>query len=637
MKHSPVNHVIACVVIYFYAALVFLGWTLSSFQLLTRPVYLPLLLALLLFWLIWMFPGLRHIAWSRSRARRLMTRMRRPLPLIFFIALVLGIVGGLIYPPNNYDALSYRIPRVLAWISDGHWFWIPTTNDRMNYSGTVQEWLFCPLLMAFQSDRMLFIVNVISLALIPGLVFSLFRSLGIRSGVVWWWMWLVPLCMGIALQAGGIGNDLLGVFFFLAATTAAVRFRGTGSLAVLIFSILSISLCTGVKLSNLPLVLPWLALLAPVWKPILRQGWKALLIAAFSVVVSILPTLALNWMHTGSWTGDPDNRYGLGLHNPVAGIVGNTVMIAANNLTPPILPFANRIEALANNIPPFRSDSWLKQRFPNFGILLNELPQEEASGAGLLILLLLIWSLLRSNKPVSSFSGLTVPGLRRQDTLVFFVAYVMAALCFLAMMGSDYPARLFLPYTPPLIAFILWLRDSSPLVRTVQWRFVTAVFGVITLGVVILSPSRPLFPVSAAINVLRKLAPANISQRTEMVYATYAHRADAFTEVREDLTNDDTVLGFLSSGNDLETSLWRPYGFRKVVHILPTSNPATLAAEGVSKVLISRRAVELMPDSSRQQLAWLLRQKSLATYHIRQFASQDEDLFSLVRLEFQPQ
>jgi len=192
-----------------------MGWALSSIHLLTRQVYSLLLLFLILPFFILMFLGPRSITLHRGLAVRLMARARRPLPLIFFIAVLLGLAGGLIYPPNNYDALSYRIPRVLSWISNGSWYWIPTANDRMNYSGAVQEWLFSPLLITFQSDRLLFIVNVVSFALLPGLVFSLFRGLGILPRVAWWWMWLVPLCMGIVLQAGGIGNDLLGAFFFL--------------------------------------------------------------------------------------------------------------------------------------------------------------------------------------------------------------------------------------------------------------------------------------------------------------------------------------------------------------------------------------------------------------------------------------
>jgi hypothetical protein len=92
-------------------------------------------------------------------------------------------------------------------------------------------------------------------------------------------------------------------------------------------------------------------------------------------------------------------------------------------------------------------------------------------------------------------------------------------------------------------------------------------------------------------------------------------------------------VGFLSSGNDLETSLWRPFSSRKIVHVLPTSSLSELASLGVNKVLVSDRAVKSMPVASQSRLAWLLQGTILRTYRIRQFASQDEDLFILVSLD----
>src|SRR5206468_2092857 len=68
--------------------------------------------------------------WHPLRLRR----FRRGLPLLYLILLVLALVGGALYPPNNYDALTYRVPRVLHWLAAGHWLWIPTPNMRMNYS-----------------------------------------------------------------------------------------------------------------------------------------------------------------------------------------------------------------------------------------------------------------------------------------------------------------------------------------------------------------------------------------------------------------------------------------------------------------------------------------------------------------------
>jgi hypothetical protein len=60
--------------------------------------------------------------------------LRKPLPLMFTVVALLGFAGGIFYPPNNYDALSYRLPRLLQWLVVGHWNWIIAANERLNYS-----------------------------------------------------------------------------------------------------------------------------------------------------------------------------------------------------------------------------------------------------------------------------------------------------------------------------------------------------------------------------------------------------------------------------------------------------------------------------------------------------------------------
>jgi len=623
----------SCVITILATITVLSGWLLSTFRQLTWEVLFLLILPILLFLIAGRNAG-RYPACAGFYLFlwRLKARLKRPLPLLYYIALILGLAGGLIYPPNNYDALSYRIPRILAWISDGGWYWIPTANERMNYSGVVQEWLFSPLLLAFRSYRPFFLVNIILFALMPFLVFSTFRRLGIQERVAWWWMWLLPLSMGIVMQAGGIGNDLLGVFFFLVATDTALRFRETGSANLLVCSVLAVGLCTGVKLSNLPLVLPWIMLIIPLWRKAFSLAWKFAVVVFISIIVSITPILMLNFIHTGSWTGDPKNQYELRVKNPIAGVVGNTILVAVNNLAPPVLPFAKQIESFVNDLPPFRTGSWLTQNYPQFRIPLNELPQEEASGAGFLVTLLLIWSMVRSEKP-RELQDANEYAIKRNQAALFFSALVLSALSFLALLGSTSSARLFLPYTAPLVAFALWLRDSSRLVRTRAWFVAVNLCAVLTLVIVVLSPSRPLFPVGTLLNLLRPFAPLSVIERAATVYETYANRADTFADIRKDLDKYDLVLGFLSSGNDLETSLWLPFGSRRVVHLLPDANPLSLRLIGINKVLVSQKAFQSLPVSSQDKLGWLLKSKIISSYLVKQLASQDAETFFLIEIE----
>jgi hypothetical protein len=630
LRRSNVS--ITCVITFLATFLVLLGWLLSPFRKLTQEVFILFAMSVLFFFVAGKDArqyGIRASLYSFIY--RVKIRLKWPLPLIYYIALTLVLAGGLIHPPNNYDALSYRIPRILDWITNGGWYWIPTANERMNYSGAVQEWLFSPLLLVFRSYRPLFLINIVLFALLPYIIFSVFHHLGIQRRVAWWWMWLLPLSLGIVLQAGGIGNDLLGVYFFLVAADTALRFRKTGSDSFFFCSILAMGLCTGVKLSNLPLVLPWIMLIIPVWRKVVSQKWKLALVVFISVIASIAPIGVLNWINSGSWTGDPENRYELEIQDPMAGIIGNTILITVNNLAPPVLPFAKLIENYANNLPPFRSEAWLPQRFPHFRIPLNELPQEEASGAGLFITLLLFWSAIQAEKPRETLRE-NENGILRNEAGMFFFALILAVLVFFAVMGSDSSARLFLPYIIPAVAFVLWLRDSSRLVRTRAWFVAVIVCALMTLVFVVLSPSRPLFPVKSVLNWLGQVAPSSVVTRAATVYEVYDQRADVFAQVREDLDSGDHVLGFLSSGNDLETSLWLPMGSRRVVHVLPSSSLNSLLSLGVKKVLVSDHALQSLPATSQKQLHWLSEGKVIATYHIQQLASQEAEIFFLIEI-----
>jgi hypothetical protein len=131
---------------------------------------------------------------------------------------LLVFIGGALYRPSNYDALTYRLPRVLHWLAQEQWHWIHTANYRMNDRSCGFEWLTAPVVLATGSDRALFLINFISFLLLPGLVFSVFTRLGVRRRVAWHWMWLLPTGYNFLLQAGSIGNDSFAAVDALAAS-----------------------------------------------------------------------------------------------------------------------------------------------------------------------------------------------------------------------------------------------------------------------------------------------------------------------------------------------------------------------------------------------------------------------------------
>src|SRR5207248_92491 len=235
--------------------------------------------------------------------KKVQWRFRHWLPGCFVVLAVLVFVGGALYPPSNHTALTYRTPRVLQWLSHGHWFWIHTSNYRMNDRACGIEWLSAPLLLFTQSDRSLFLLNFIPFLLMPGLVFSLFTRLGVRPRVAWQWMWLLPTGYNFLLQAGSLANDTFPTVFALATVDFALRARTSGKMSDLCYSLLAAALLTGAKAGNLPLLLPWAIAIFPAL-PLLRRNIPlTAAVALVAAVISFLPTAVLNAHYCGDWSG----------------------------------------------------------------------------------------------------------------------------------------------------------------------------------------------------------------------------------------------------------------------------------------------------------------------------------------------
>src|SRR5262245_43226855 len=102
------------------------GWTLSVLGQLNRTGYIVFASAIAVVLLLcWKRRGWntyqRPFRWTRFRRR-----FCRPWPFCFALLAFLVFLGGALYPPSTHTAMTYRTPRVLHWLAEGHWYWIQT-------------------------------------------------------------------------------------------------------------------------------------------------------------------------------------------------------------------------------------------------------------------------------------------------------------------------------------------------------------------------------------------------------------------------------------------------------------------------------------------------------------------------------
>ena len=193
----------------------------------------------------------RKPSWKKIRRR-----FRRPAFAAFAVLTVMIFLGGVIYPPSNYTALTYRL-RVLQWLSHGQWYLdshgqLPDERPRLRHRMADRA-----AAALHEVRRALFLLNFLPFLLLPGLIFSVFTRLGVRARVAWQWMWLLPT--GYDFSAAGRQHRQRHVPDRLCAGGDLLWLRAWKSRqpSDLWHSMLAAALLTGAKASNLPLLLPW--------------------------------------------------------------------------------------------------------------------------------------------------------------------------------------------------------------------------------------------------------------------------------------------------------------------------------------------------------------------------------------------
>lgn len=558
------------------------GWLLSAIHQLNTAGYAIVMgvwIAGFLFWKISCEEKARSA--SRSYFKKALIRFRKPFPLAYLVLASMALAGGILYPPSNYDALAYRIPRILHWLSEGRWHWIHTIFDRVNDRSCGIEWVSAPFIAIFKTDRFLFLINIISFLFLPGLVFNVFRRLGVRHRVAWHWMWIVPSGYGFLLQAGSIGNDLFGAPFALAAVAFALRAGKSGSAADFFTSILSAAMMTSAKTSSLPLLLPWAIAILPSLKTIVRKPVAFFAVSVFAIFASALPTMVLNQKYAGDWSGV--NLSSKMKHAIEFKSGANVVLLTTENFVPPVFPADKWNHAMDKHLPAFLADRLAQViEDPGCKFHLPQMQTEEDGGLGFGICTLLV---------VSGVAAFVLRGKKTTMTRsswqkIIRWAPVISLLAVLTQSNITMIARVLVPYYPLLLPPLLICAGHEQLVKQNWWRAV--VFGVFIIagGLVIISPPRPLFPALTIVERLSARHPGSKSlARIEEVYSVYRQRPDAFAPAKEILPADSQVVG-LTIFDEPETSLWFPLGSRRIVHVCPGDTPAYLKSRGVEYILV---------------------------------------------------
>lgn len=569
----------------FCAACSCAGWGLSALGWLNATGYLTVVFAAVV---AAAFAFYGHLFPRRLAGGKLRKRFSRLFPLAFLALFAAATLGGLLHPPSNPDGLTHRIPRLLNWLAAERWHWIENAPPAFNTRATGFEWLMAPQLALLGTDRFVFLLNVASYALLPGCLYSVLWRLGVRQKVAWHWMWLAPTGYCFLLQAGSIGNDLAGALIALAALDFALRARSSGRASEAWYSLLAAGLMTNAKASNLPLLLPWAIALLPSLRLLVIRPLRTIGIGLVAGMVSLLPNTFFNIRYIGDWSGSSIEASTFSALTPPVAFVGNALNLLAQNLVPPVFPAAPWWNTHFYRLLPPGLLAKMEAGFEPGGahVQLQEMQLEVAAGLGAGVCVLVLVSIIalpfvrRKGR-----DGLTDPLWRRA---VRWAAWV-SLLVYMAKTGLTTSGRILAPYYSYLLPSLLVFPGHAVLVRLGWWRAVAYGVFVIAAGLLAMNPGRPLWPAGAFFSALSERRPqSGAVQKAALLYQSYSRRWDALAAVRAHVPPDVSNVGFISfvSASSIETSLWRPFGHRRIWWLRPTSTGSEIESKTIRYIIV---------------------------------------------------
>jgi hypothetical protein len=575
------------------AALCAGGWTFSMFRRLDAIAYGLLLALLFAAALLWAQRSFRAVP-VRMRLERIQQkvrrRFRRTLPLSFFVLACAVVLGGLLYPPVQADALQYRTPRVMYWLAAGQWHWIHAWDLRLNVISCGFEWLTAPLLLFTRTDRWLFIINALSYLMLPGLVFGVFRQLSVRPRVAWAWMWILPSGWVYAMQGGGVSNDHFSAVYSLASVYFALRARETNRLGDLWISLLACVLVTGTKQTNVPLALLWFIAAWPSLRLFIIHPLASLGVAILAALASGLPMAYLDLIHTGTWTGWPKGQ-DLQPESPFWGIVGNAYVLIAHNFMPPVFPLTAQYNEIRNQFLQTEFGSHFTS-FEQFGAVTRAVA-EQTTALGLCVCLLALvsvvaaWRIRRGCQHSEVRQSIcSVPRLLR------IVPWLLLVL-FMAKVGSWNAPRYLAPYYPFLFPSLLVSAGHSRLVRTRWWNRAAILGMLVTISLIVLSRQRPLLPVDTVTAHFQKHYPhSNFIRKVRNAYSFRQGLRTGLEPLLNHLPSGERTIGYAARMGGSDIQLDSPLGSRRVLRVKIEDSPEDLRRLGIRYVFVERDALK---------------------------------------------
>ncbi len=147
-----------------------------------------------------------------------MKYQRLIIPLVLLL-----LFTALIYPPNNWDSMTYHMARVAHWMQNRSVAYYPTSIDRQNVMGPGAEYLILFFQVLTKSDFLANCIQLLSYIIILLSLEYLGRLIHLPRRMRTWITLICATAPMALMQATSTQNDLVASMMFLAVVISGAR------------------------------------------------------------------------------------------------------------------------------------------------------------------------------------------------------------------------------------------------------------------------------------------------------------------------------------------------------------------------------------------------------------------------------
>ena len=151
--------------------------------------------------------------------------------ILLFLLFLSILLQGYVYPPNNWDSMTYHLPRVSHWILNNSIENFPTNITRQIYSPPFSEYAIAQTSILCNNDSFNFGVQFFYFLGTCILVVAILKLFTQNRRILFLGFCLAFTLPEAVLQASSTQNDIVHSFFLISALYFAIRFKREQNIA----------------------------------------------------------------------------------------------------------------------------------------------------------------------------------------------------------------------------------------------------------------------------------------------------------------------------------------------------------------------------------------------------------------------